>query len=125
MSNPITGRCHCGAIRYQVNGPLTGVIHCHCSDCRRWHGHFSAYAVALLSDLEFTQGEDKLKWYESSTKARRGFCPDCGSSIFKDNKDGEKIVLSVGALDAPTGLEFMKNIFTDSKGDYYELPHEH
>jgi hypothetical protein len=124
MSTPITGRCHCGAIRYQVNGPLTGVIHCHCSDCRRWHGHFAAYAVALLSDFQFTQGADKLKWYESSTKARRGFCPDCGSSLFKDNKDGEKIVLAVGALDPPTGLQFLKNIFVDSKGDYYQLPGE-
>ena len=71
-----------------------------------------------------TQGADKLKWYESSTRARRGFCPDCGSSIFKDNKDGEKIVLAVGALDAPTGLSFLKNIFVESKGDYYDLPGE-
>jgi hypothetical protein len=46
---------------------------------------------------------------------------DCGSSIFKDNKDGEKIVLSVGALDAPTGLGHLKDICTESKGDWYEL----
>ena len=69
-----------------------------------------------------TEGVDKLKWYDSSDKARRGFCPECGSSIFKDNKDGEKIVLSVGALDSPTDLKFLKNIFEDSKGDYYTLP---
>ena len=76
MSKTVRGRCHCGAIRYQVNGELTGVIHCHCSDCRRWHGHFAAYAVANLADFEITEGADKLKWYESSEKARRGFCPD-------------------------------------------------
>ena len=122
MSDPITGSCHCGAIRYRVTGPLTGVIHCHCGDCRRWHGHFAAYAVAKLTDFAITRGADKLRWYESSAKARRGFCPDCGSSIFKDNKDGDKIVLAVGALDAPTGLGFLKNIFEDSKGDYYDLP---
>ena len=118
----IEGRCHCGAIRYQINGELTGVIHCHCSDCRRWHGHYAAYAVAKLADFEFKQGEDKLKWYDSSERARRGFCPECGSSIFKDNKDGEKIVISVGALDTPTGLKFMKNIFEEDKGDYYGMP---
>lgn len=122
MSKPIKGRCHCGAIQYQVKGELTGVIHCHCSDCRRWHGHFAAYAVAKLSDFEFITGEDKLRWYASSDKARRGFCPECGSSIFKDNKDGEKIVLAVGALEPPTGLSLLKNIFEESKGDYYELP---
>jgi hypothetical protein len=117
----VTGQCHCGAIKYQVDGNLTGVINCHCADCRRWHGNFSAYAVALLKDFKITQGADKLRWYESSSKARRGFCPDCGSSIFKDNKDGEKIVLSVGALNPPTGLKPLKNIFTESKGDWYEL----
>jgi hypothetical protein len=122
MSQAIEGGCHCGAIRYRVTGELTGVIHCHCSDCRRWHGNYSAYAVAKLADFEFLSGEDELQWYESSERARRGFCPKCGSSIFKDNKDGEKIVLSVGAIDAPTGLSFLKNIFEDSKGDYYALP---
>ena len=122
MSSTTRGSCHCGAIRYQVTGELTGVIHCHCGDCRRWHGHFAAYAVAKLADFEITEGAEKLKWYESSGNARRGFCPECGSSIFKDNKDGEKIVLSVGALEAPTELAFLKNIFEDSKGDYYTLP---
>ena len=117
----ITGQCHCGAIQYEVNGKLLGVINCHCGDCRRWHGNFAAYAVASLDDFKITQGADKLKWYESSSKARRGFCPDCGSSIFKDNLDGEKIVLSVGALNPPTGLGPLKDIFTESKGDWYEL----
>jgi hypothetical protein len=78
--------------------------------------------VAKLADFKITQGQDKLTWYDSSDKARRGFCPQCGSSIFKDNKDGEKIVLAVGALETPTGMSFLKNIFDDSKGDYYSLP---
>ena len=116
-----TGRCHCGAIQYEVSGELIGVINCHCGDCRRWHGNFAAYAVAKLADFSFIKGEDVLVWYESSDKARRGFCPRCGSSIFKDNKDGEKIVLAVGALDAPTGLSHLKDIFTESKGDWYQL----
>ena len=111
-----TGQCHCGAIQYEVNGDLIGEINCH-----RWHGNFAAYAVALLSDFKITKGADTLTWYESSGTARRGFCPHCGSSIFKDNKDGEKIVLSVGALNAPTGLAHLKDIFTESKGDWYEL----
>ncbi len=51
MSEAITGSCHCGAIKFLVTRELTGVIHCHCSDCRRWHGHHSAYAVAMLADL--------------------------------------------------------------------------
>ncbi len=34
----LTGGCHCGAIRYEVEGePLTHAL-CHCSDCRRHSG---------------------------------------------------------------------------------------
>lgn len=117
----VTGQCHCGAIKYEVNGDLMGVFNCHCGDCRRWHGNFAAYAVVSLDDFKFTEGEEKLRWYESSDRARRGFCPDCGSSILKDNLDGEKIVLSVGALDPPTGLSHLKDLQTEFKGDWYEL----
>ena len=49
--------------------------------------------------------------------AERFLPQDCGSSILKDNKDGEKIVLSVGALEAPTGLALLKNIFEGGKGE--------
>jgi len=117
-----TGGCLCGAVRYEVDGDLLGVINCNCGMCRRWHGNFAAYAVAQLSELSIVQGEDKVSWFASSEKVKRGFCSVCGSSIFKDNGDGEKMVLAVGAIDAPTGLNFLKNIHEEDKGDYYELP---
>ena len=34
----ITGGCHCGAIRYQVEGELIVHALCHCADCRRHAG---------------------------------------------------------------------------------------
>ena len=34
----ITGGCHCGAIRYQVEGELIVHALCHCTDCRRHAG---------------------------------------------------------------------------------------
>ncbi len=33
------GGCHCGAVRFVVRGKLRDVLICHCSDCRRHHGH--------------------------------------------------------------------------------------
>ena len=41
-----TGGCLCGAVRYQVRGPLRSVVMCHCSQCRRQTGHVMA-ATAL------------------------------------------------------------------------------
>ncbi len=39
MSDVATGRCLCGAVAYEVRGPLRDVLICHCEECRRWHGH--------------------------------------------------------------------------------------
>ena len=33
MSEPITGGCLCGAIRYEVSVPVEKLIACHCTDC--------------------------------------------------------------------------------------------
>ncbi|WP_245287875.1 MULTISPECIES: GFA family protein [unclassified Bradyrhizobium] len=35
---PLTGGCHCGAIRYEVNGDMMVHALCHCADCRRHSG---------------------------------------------------------------------------------------
>lgn len=28
-----SGACLCGSVKYEVNGPLRGVIYCHCEQC--------------------------------------------------------------------------------------------
>ncbi len=45
-----TGRSLCGAVRYEVRGQLRDVLICHCKECRRWHGHFSASIAAGTLD---------------------------------------------------------------------------
>ena len=39
------GGCLCGAVRYEIRGPLRGVIACHCSQCRRTSGHYVAMTI--------------------------------------------------------------------------------
>jgi len=40
------GRCLCGAVRYELRGPLRPVVACHCNMCRRTSGHFAAATAA-------------------------------------------------------------------------------
>ncbi len=35
---PLTGRCLCGAVRFEVDSPLVSANHCHCARCRRRTG---------------------------------------------------------------------------------------
>ena len=114
------GGCLCGAVRYQVRGPLRGVVNCHCEMCRRLHGSFGAYTKAQDSELKITE-ERGLAWYESSEKARRGFCRDCGANLFWQPSGMLTPSIAAGTLDQPSGLATIGHIFTTEKGDFYDI----
>ena len=114
-----SGGCLCGAVRYEVAGPLADPHACHCGQCRRQSGHYVVATGAARGDFSLTETRG-LKWYRSSALARRGFCADCGSALFWDD-GGEEISINAGSLDQPTGLALKKHIFVDDKADYYEI----
>lgn len=114
------GGCLCGAVRYRVHAPLAPVVLCHCSRCRRWHGHVGAWTSAPRAAVEI-RGEPTLAWFESSPGVRRGFCTGCGSSLFWWRTAGPSLDIAAGTLDEPTGLATRAQIWADSKGDYYEV----
>ncbi len=116
-----TGSCACGAVRYQLSTPLTKVTYCHCSKCRRWHGHVGAYTAVERAGFALVESRG-LKWYAVNEKVRRGFCGECGSSLLWDDPRDARVGICAGTLDAPTGLESKAHIFVASKGDYYALP---
>lgn len=115
-----TGGCYCGAVRYEANGPLTSVTYCHCSKCRKWHGHFGAYTAVDRPLFRLTEARG-LKWHAVSPTVRRGFCAECGSSLLFDEGADRKISMCAGTLDEPTGVREKAHIFVGSKGDYYDL----
>ena len=122
-SAEITGKggCLCGAVAYEVRGPLRQVIACHCTQCRRTSGHFVAATQARRDDLALTSAEG-LQWYASSDAAERGFCRHCGSSLFWRRLGEPLVSIMAGTLDQPTGLRIVEHIYRESAGDYYEVP---
>jgi hypothetical protein len=113
-----TGGCLCGAVRYEVTGALRDVIVCHCAMCRRAHGHVGAYTATPKVALHMVEDRG-LCWYASSAIARRGFCGECGSTLFWEAAAKDSISIAAGTLDAPTGLATTLQIHVDSAGDYY------
>ena len=121
-----TGGCLCGAVRYEVHGPLRDVLLCHCVECRRWTGHVFAATAAKREDLAVTAA-GALRWVESpasATGARRGFCGECGSSLFWEAPTRETVSIAAGSLDEPTGLRLLAHTYVSQAGDYYELDDE-
>ncbi len=115
-----TGGCLCGAVRYAISAPMRKVSFCHCGQCRRTHGHFAAYTGVARDGFALTESRG-LKWYRSSDQARRGFCAECGASLFWDHTGRGHIAVAAGSLDDTTGLETLGHIYVADKGAYYEI----
>jgi hypothetical protein len=81
----ITGGCHCGAIRYEVEGEALTHALCHCTDCRRSAGApLVGWTMYPQGSLEVTKGTPKT--YASSEHGRRRFCGACGTGLFYTNE---------------------------------------
>ena len=115
-----TGSCLCGAVRYEITGTLRDVVECHCAMCRKTHGHIGAYTATPKGSLEVVEGRG-LKWYASSDNARRGFCGECGGTLFFEPLTKDYVAIAAGTLDPPTGLKTVVQIHVASAGDYYQI----
>ena len=123
-SIPVTGSCLCGAVRYEIHGALLSVLNCHCSKCRRFNGHIGAYAATHRNNLIITRN-DGLKWYQSildeTPNVYRGFCKECGSSLFWDPRESDNISITAGSIDEPTNLKTTGHVWVSQKADYYTI----
>lgn len=76
----LTGRCLCGSLQYRIEGPVGKPHACHCGQYLQQRGHYAVSADVQRTYFSTTQ-DSGLKWYESSSFARRGFCKECGSAL--------------------------------------------
>ncbi|MBT1445006.1 GFA family protein [Shewanella sp. JM162201] len=96
------GGCHCGRIRYRIEGEPFDADYCHCLDCQKTTGA----PVAAWMDFNAAQvhwlGEMPAE-YASSASIRRGFCSNCGCSIsYRSTAYPDFLTLSICTLDEPS-----------------------
>jgi len=112
------GSCLCRGVTFEADAPLGDVIACHCSQCRRTSGHI--WAGSFVPRAQFRLLSDAtLRWYRSSPGVERGFCRDCGASLFWQPSEGADICVAAGALDLPTGLRLTEHWHREDAADYY------
>ncbi|MBB5693210.1 GFA family protein [Muricoccus pecuniae] len=100
----LTGRCHCGAIRYEMPDEVLHHALCHCSDCRRHAGApMVGWAMVPAGALK-VEGEPVV--YPSSEHGRRHFCGRCGTGLFYVNEAmlPGMVDIQTGTLDDPDAL---------------------
>jgi hypothetical protein len=97
---PLTGGCQCGAVRFAVSGELGRASICHCRMCQKAFGAFYGPLVAAPA-LAWTRGAPTH--FQSSNRARRGFCRECGTPLTFEPDDGP-VELAIGAFDSPARI---------------------
>lgn len=96
------GGCHCGAVRYRIEGEPAHVALCHCSDCRASSGAPAVNWLAVKEgQLEVLAGE--LSTYTGPTGSERQFCRICGSGLFFRNAQALPGIVDIqsATLDRP------------------------
>ena len=105
----IKGSCLCKNISFKILNECRYSVLCHCAMCQKANAEFSSYTKVKKENLKFISNK-KLKWFQSSKKFKRGFCLECGSSLFFQSiRSDDYTAISTGSLN--------KNI--PSKGHIY------
>ena len=117
MSEPITGGCHCGAVRFSLNAEPFWGGHCQCTNCQKFSsaGHTSN-VVAAKADFEVS-GELSEYSYDadSGNRMTRYVCAVCSTPVYgvgSGNPDG--VVIRVGGFDDASRFDAKAVIYTDS-----------
>lgn len=85
------GSCHCGAIRFEVEGTFEEALECNCSHCSR-----KGYLLSFVprGQMTITGGADALSTYRFNRHViDHHFCPTCGCAPFGVGKgpDGQEM----------------------------------
>lgn len=74
------GSCHCGAVKFEVDGEFQEGLSCNCSICQR-KGTILGFVPEAAFHL--VQGKDNLTDYQfGKRKIHHTFCKTCGVTCF-------------------------------------------
>ena len=96
----LTGRCACGAVTWETDGPVLWSGHCRCESCRRASSSpvTSFFGVSRASVT--WRGDIVIR--KSSKNVERGHCGACGSQVlFRADLWPDETHLYAATLDDP------------------------
>lgn len=117
------GGCLCGAIRFEITGPIRNIVCCHCSECRKAQGSaFATNGIVKVQDFELIGGGDSLTGYESTPGQVKYFCKVCGSPIIsKSESMTDEVRIRVGAIESDISERPVAHIFVSSKANWEDI----
>jgi len=104
MVELVTGRCFCGAVRFQFDQRPIATRACWCRDCQYLSaGNASVNAIFRAESFKISgETTEYISTADSGNVMRRRFCPTCGTALFSEALSRPNlIVVRAGALDDP------------------------
>jgi hypothetical protein len=117
-----SGACLCGALRFHAPLPPLWVAHCHCTLCQKNAGAaFVTWAGFDAQSVQIQDTKPSLKWFSATENALRGFCTECGTTVFFKSArwPGE---LHITVVNFEPALEYMPqaNVYWESRQAWLE-----
>jgi len=105
MSEPYTGGCACGAIRYAITDHPLAENDCQCRDCQRRSGTGHGSYLTFPDETRVKLEGEATHWDivgDSGNVKTHFFCPTCGSPVYLRFKArSELFTVHAASLDDP------------------------
>jgi hypothetical protein len=126
MTNPsLSGRCLCGAVRFELDKPAHDAAYCHCTRCQRRTGTASsAQAQVDGSGFRIVAGEQLVKtWRHPDGGFEKAFCRECGAHLFSRNpEDHSQVAIRMSAFDGDPGVRPSRRSFVAYAAAWEPIP---
>ena len=117
----LQGHCLCGKVRVSIPELSEEITVCHCHMCQKFFGGlFLSLAGVLPQDVEIN-GEEQIQRYLSSEWAERGFCKQCGSSLFYHSLADDEYYFPAGLFAEIDQAKLTTEIFYDQKPAFFHF----
>ena len=119
----LTGRCLCGAVRFELTEAPTDAGYCHCTRCqRRTGGASSAQARIDAGTFRLLAGEELVRFWKPADGFAKCFCGECGAHLFSRSDDGSQMSVRMAAFDEDPGVRPQWRAFTDYAAAWEPIP---
>ena len=115
----IKGGCLCGAVSFEVQGPLHSARYCHCMNCRKFSGTaYAAWGLTETRQLAVTPSAPKVTKFNSGG-GLRVFCSACGSPLWYEPAGRPQFRgIPLGAIDEGDVAKPGMHVWTKSKATW-------
>ena len=120
------GRCFCGEVAFDFDGPISSIELCHCSRCRRSSGSaFAAEFYVNPARFRWTKGESRISFYDAPILRnppayRVSFCRNCGSQVPTVREGASVISIPAGLVEGQIDAQVSDQIFMGLRAKWFD-----